>query len=261
MKRLAHALVALMVGLGGCMVLAPDEPGDSFDFPPGFRWRVHEVTRIWSTVFPEIRWEFDLEVWETYRRMRSPEVEEVWTRTSPLTVNRWWVTDTALIWVYSEGGGSPYPWATQIPPEYKGLRFRLGTREFSSLPEMLTFIARYMRDGLVFGPQTLAQPQKTLKFPLETGQRWVVFTDPWLRMREVVGVDTVTGPDGTLQLAWKIHTIDSSLNDILAFEDWVTDRLWLRKYLLTRSIVFDENGHFLGYMYIEMDDRLVKVIQ
>lgn len=262
MKRATLAIGGLLLfflGGNGC-VTAPEDLGATFAFPEGFRWKVHWTLDWWGVPGMEGHREGDLYVQETRRISRFPNFTEVWVENTEGSRNRWWITDTALLWVEIQGPGVPYPWALAPVPDAGNLRFRLGTREFSSLDQVLRFAHQRMGDGLTPTPSNLAEPQKTLRFPLEVGQQWVVFRDPWLRIRRVVAVDTVTGPDGALFSAWKIRAWDSVADSAyLRIEDWVTDRLWLRKHWWLLIEVYDENGNFLGYLHIREEYRLVAV--
>ncbi len=243
--------------VAACMPV--EDPGEGFFmYPPGFQWRVRWVMDLSpapgsSPGLPAYHSAVEFTVREIRRRPIGESGTEVWTQVDhspPGEYSVWWVTDTALIWV--RGESVPFPWS---PVGDSGYRYRIGGRTFTSVREVLRFLNRAV-GGVGFGPLSPKDPQKTLRFPLTVGAEWVVFREPWLRVRRVVDVDTVTGPGNQEYWAWVVDTEDD-LPNMDTLRDWLTNELWLHKLIRVTVEVFDEDGQYLGRVIVRETYQLL----
>ncbi len=97
-------------------------------------------------------------------------------------------------------------------------------KRFGSVEEIMDFVTGRLAKQTALAPTTFGQdtilvydpPRQILKFPLEIGQEWTMFTDPWTATCRVVDIESVITPAGTFD-AYKIQISDS--NDVIWF-DW-----------------------------------------
>lgn len=102
-------------------------------------------------------------------------------------------------------------------------------------------------------------PRVVFRYPLNIGQSWISFTDPWLQTREVVASEFVTVPHGTFYCA-KIRTETQLLGGDLEWFDYVGENgLTMRTIKIKLTITTAESPEGIGTMLAFERAELLKV--
>ena len=245
--KLIRLLIGAVILTTSCIISDPIQNWDTvFNFHDGvfmrWRYRLFVDGQLYTDVKVELK-HIGYEVKDGYYCKKFVAYYVNSSTISAETAYVWYSnSDTGLILVDIEGEHVPMPVFRNDPD---GVRYRIGNRTFHSLGE----IARFMNSVAWGGdgePTQLLEPQLTLKYPPDPGSRWIVFTSPWLRTREIVGIEEVDVPAGEFYTL-HLKTYDEGAPD-LTIDDWITGEAWVKKVVSSKVAVYDDQGRFIKFV-------------